>query len=611
MTKKLTESARKLRHRAEEKFRAQTAASQVRRTPEQTERLLHELQVHQIELEMQNEELINAQSELATLKARYLHIYDQAPVGFLTVSEQGVVVAANSTVTAMLGVEKHSLLGKPISQFIYGEDRGIYRLHHKKIYSGMEVQTWEMRMMLPDGSSFWSHLLATPAEEGELWVVFDITERKRVEQVLLSRLRISEFAFGHSLEKLLTKLVDEAEALTGSHIGFVHFVAADESILTLQTWSSNTLSTFCTNMTKGMHQPLAQAGVWADCVREKKPLIHNEYASLSGRKGLPPGHVPIHRELVVPIVRNNAIVAVLGVGNKPTDYTIIDIKIIEKLTNLAWDFVALKQSEIDLVQAHAGLEVKVVERTAELVRTHEKMKKISFDLLWAEERERERIAGELHDRVGQALLLAKMKFDALADLIIADEKRTLADEATSLLAASIKDIRSLTFRMRPPLLDSSPIEDTLKWLCSSMGSDYALTVTFVSEGQAVQLTAEMRYSLYQAVRELLLNVVKHAGVKAATLSIKSENECVLVQVKDDGVGSDKIAVSLTVDSMCGYGLYNVRQRIEQMGGRFAVVSSPGKGTTATIMLPLANLQRRERNLYEHNSSFGRRSSDFS
>ena len=255
--------------------------------------------------------------------------------------------------------------------------------------------------------------------------------------------------------------------------------------------------------------------------------------------------------------------------------------------------------------------MKVAERTSELVRTHEQMKKISFDLLWAEERERERIAGELHDRVGQSLLLVKMKLDALAVKIPAAELRILAVDAVSLLKTSIKDIRSLTFRMRPPILDSSGIQVALEWLCSSMNSDYGLVVDFTTDGHSLPLTADMRYSLYQAVRELLLNAAKHSGTAFAELSIKTDDENIIIQVKDNGVGSDKIAMSLTVDNLSGYGLYNVRQRIEQMGGVFAVASAPGKGVSVTLTLPLANLQRPERNRHEHISFAGRRSSDLS
>ena len=517
-----SESSRVLRRLAEEKFRDAAAATPKTLSPEEMEQLIHELRVHQIELEMQNEELRSTQHNLASLKARYFDLYDLAPVGYLTIDEQGAIIEANITVTTMLGVVRKDLLERPLTQFIFPEDQDIFYLHRKNLFEEGGVQVWEMRMLLPDGSSFWAHLRATPADGEYRVTLFDISERKRIELVLISRLRISEYAFDHSLEELMTKLVDEAESLTESQIGFVHFVDTDQTTLKLYTWSSNTLSTICTAESKGAHYPLESAGVWADCIREKKPLIHNDYSSLPNRKGLPPGHAPVHRELVVPIVRNNQIVAVLGVGNKNSEYTEFDIKTIQKLTGLAWDFIALKQAENSLIQAHEELELKVSERTSELVRAHKQMKKVSFDLLWAEERERERIAGELHDRVGQSLLLAKMKLDSLADNIPSDLHDCIAEEAASLLTTTIHDIRSLTFRMRPPILDSSGIEVALEWLCSSMNSDYALQIDFTNDGQPKPLTAEVRYSLYQAVRELLLNVAKHAGTGKAALSIKTE-----------------------------------------------------------------------------------------
>lgn len=176
----------------------------------------------------------------------------------------------------------------------------------------------------------------------------DITERKQAERVLQARLRISEYAYNHSLDELLTKVLDEAEALTESRIGFIHFVDADQMTLSQQTWSSNTLSNRCTAESKDRHYPLESAGVWADCVREIKPLIHNDYQSLPGRKGLPPGHVPVQREIVVPIIRNDLVVAVLGVGNKQSDYTEQEMTTLQDLANLCWDIVKRKRVEESL-----------------------------------------------------------------------------------------------------------------------------------------------------------------------------------------------------------------------------------------------------------------------
>ena len=172
-----------------------------------------------------------------------------------------------------------------------------------------------------------------------------------------------------------------------------------------------------------------------------------------------------------------------------------------------------------LQKANDELETRVAERTSELARAHEEMKKVSFELIWAEEKERERIAGELHDQVGQSLLLAKMKLDALEDRLPDESLRSWAAEAASLVEISIHDIRSLTFRMRPPLLDTAGIDTVLEWLCTSISNDYDLQVDFTSDCQPRPLSAETRYSLYQAVRELLINVAKHARTQRAQVSL--------------------------------------------------------------------------------------------
>jgi GAF domain-containing protein len=134
------------------------------------------------------------------------------------------------------------------------------------------------------------------------------------------------FAATASLPELLTSALDLAEELTGSRIGFFHFVEDDQRSLSLQAWSSNTVARMCTAEGSGQHYPLSDAGVWADCVRTGRPVVHNDYASLPGRRGLPAGHAQVTRELVVPVARAGRIVAVLGVGNKLADYDERDVE---------------------------------------------------------------------------------------------------------------------------------------------------------------------------------------------------------------------------------------------------------------------------------------------
>ena len=183
-----------------------------------------------------------------------------------------------------------------------------------------------------------------------------IEERKCEEDVQASQLRLIEYATNHSITELLQKFLDETEALMDSEIGFFHFVEEDQETLALQTWSTNTLESMCTAESERLHYPSSEAGVWVDCVHERRPVIHNDYANLSHKKGLPESHAPVIRELVVPVLRGGKIVAILGMGNKRTDYDDEDVKILQRLADLAWESVSRKQTEVELQKLSLAVE---------------------------------------------------------------------------------------------------------------------------------------------------------------------------------------------------------------------------------------------------------------
>ena len=158
------------------------------------------------------------------------------------------------------------------------------------------------------------------------------------------RLALIEYAPLHSLDDLLTKALDEVSELLDSPIGFYHFVSEDQKTLTLQQWSSRTLNEFCRTEAKGIHYGIDKAGVWVDCVYEKKPVIHNDYASLAHKKGMPEGHAEVVRELVVPVMRKDKVVAILGVGNKPAEYGQTDIDIVSYFADVTWEIVRQKRA---------------------------------------------------------------------------------------------------------------------------------------------------------------------------------------------------------------------------------------------------------------------------
>jgi PAS domain S-box-containing protein len=207
-----------------------------------------------------------------------------------------------------------------------------------------------------DGSSFPIRYISTPIKQGNeitgaVVSFVDITERKQTENLLRARLHLMDFATSHSIEEVLQKTLDEIGEIVDSPIGFYHFVGEDQKTLSLQAWSTRTLREFCTVSGKGLHYNVQDAGVWVDCIHQRAPVIHNDYASLTHRKGMPEGHAHVTRELVVPIMRSHRIVAILGVGNKSSDYTERDVELVTYMADVAWEIVEHKRAVDATVRA--------------------------------------------------------------------------------------------------------------------------------------------------------------------------------------------------------------------------------------------------------------------
>ena len=196
-----------LRKQAEKRLQKQST-DQSDISPEQARRLFHELQVHQIELEMQNEELRRAQVELEISRTKYFDLFDLAPVGYLTLNEKGLIMEANLTASRLLGVERSSLVNHPLMRFILREDQDGYYLHRKRLFETGMPQMFELRMLRREGPPFCVRIEATAVQAGESGslvykvVMSDITEGKMVEQERLELER--RFLHLQKLESLST-----------------------------------------------------------------------------------------------------------------------------------------------------------------------------------------------------------------------------------------------------------------------------------------------------------------------------------------------------------------------------------------------------------------------
>lgn len=167
-----------------------------------------------------------------------------------------------------------------------------------------------------------------------------------MENALRSALRLNKFIQTATEDQIVRFCLEECEKLTQSKIGFFHFVNPDQETIRLNTWSENT-SKVCHVPGFNLHYPVSNAGVWIDCLHQRKPVIHNDYQNLPHKKGLPPGHVPMIRELVVPIFEQDNVVAIIGVGNKETDYNQIDIEQLQLLAENVWFAIQRKRDQTE------------------------------------------------------------------------------------------------------------------------------------------------------------------------------------------------------------------------------------------------------------------------
>lgn len=173
------------------------------------QQLLHDLRVHQIELELQNDELRRAQHEIEASRSRYVDLYDLAPVGYLTVSERGLVLEANLTASVLLGVTRHELVDQQLTRFVLPDDQDIYFRLRKRLFKTATEQVCELRVVKANSGPFWVRLQAAAPQvvDGALAfraVLSDVTERKRAEETLRASEARHRILFERSYDGLVT-----------------------------------------------------------------------------------------------------------------------------------------------------------------------------------------------------------------------------------------------------------------------------------------------------------------------------------------------------------------------------------------------------------------------
>jgi PAS domain S-box-containing protein len=273
---------------------------------------------------------------------------------------------------------------------------------------------------------------------------------------------------------------------------------------------------------------------------------------------------------------------------------------IERILETNRDITERKRAEEVLRRSKDELELRVQERTAELKARAEQLSRLSSELTLAEQRERQRIAEILHDHLQQLMVGAKINQEILI-MNTDNALKPTAESVLDLISRSIKASRVLTAELSPPVLRSGDLSALLEWLAKWLNENQHFEMNVQTEPWIVLDQKDLTVLLFQSIRELLLNVVKHAGVKSARVEMSyDEKNRLRISVIDKGAGFDPDIIWEKAKDGTGFGLLSIRERITLLGGSLEIKSSPGDGACFSLVVPVENIKNNDKKRIEKN-----------
>jgi PAS domain S-box-containing protein len=398
----------------------------------------------------------------------------------------------------------------------------------------------------------------------------EIAERLRTEQALrLDELRLEALMNLNLLTELSIKevaeyVLEEGVRLTESEIGFLGFVNETETLLTIHSWSSHVMEE-CSIIQKSIHFPIEKSGLWGEAIRKREPFISNDYSlPHSGKKGYPKGHVELIRFMVVPIFDGDRIVAIGAMANKEEEYDESDVRQLRLFLDGMWQIVCRRRDKEALQNSEAEL------------------RRLSSQLLKAQEEERKRISRELHDGIGQSLSAIKFTVETALNEMAQEHPAQVTQSLETivpLVQEAVEEVRTISRDLRPTVLDDLGILATISWFCREMQETYSgIRINKRININEDDVPESLKTVIFRLLQEAVNNVTKHAGADAIELRLEGVNEKIELTIEDNGIGFDlekELAEGRFKD---GIGLSSMKERTELSGGTFLIESRKGTGT---------------------------------
>lgn len=516
------------RRLADERRQAEDASGEAPRAESALEEVFHELRVHQIELELQNEELRRVQTTLeeshaafAASERRYRDLFENAPVAYLQLDLEGRIRRANRAALALLDVSPAAIDRHKLSDLVSAPSQDAYFLHRRALLDGkrpaaieIELRATERIPSIPVELHASLARLSGSPQDDLLVALLDLSARRRAEYDRAESERQRRL-MADALP-IPVSYVDSAERYQFCNASFAswHGLRAAEI-------RDRPLHEVLGTTAYAQVRDHVRAALWGETSRFEGEMLF----AAAGRRWVSIVYAPDWSDDG----------SILGY------YELVD------------DRSSLRRAELRVRDAAARAEM-------------------------AEEEQRRTLAADLHDDVGQLVSLIVIKLRALQDALEGDHARAVG-EIHGLANQVRQRISSLSFELSPVLLFDVGLVAAAERLAEDIESKYGLHVELETHGEVEAIDDVTRVALYRAVRELLINAAKHAGTGQARLEFWAGADAIELRVIDDGRGFEP------GNPTQGFGLVSLHNRIESLGGSLEIESVRGQGTTCRISLP--------------------------
>lgn len=481
-----------------------------------------------------------AEEALKESEARYRELYDQAPVGYHEIDQDGSFVRVNRTEAELLGYTVEEMTGRSALEFISPDQRELVKKAvQDKIEGRRSPGVFERRYVRKDGTEIDVHI-----EDG---LIFD--EEGRVSGIRSTMQNITE---RKQAERALRESEQNLRALLDAGSESIVLLDLDGTFVACNKTAARRLG----------RSPEELVGLsLSEVLPPKLEASRKAEVHRAARTGLPVQFEDKRDGRVF----FNSLCPVRDDAGRVT-----------RMAVFATDITKQKEAE------------------KKLMAYEEQLRSLSSEFLLTEERERRKYATALHDSIGALLTLSKMKLGALRESVLSCGLVDAVDDIRTLIEQTIQATRSLTVELSPPVLHELGFVAGLEWLVERARGQFGISIEMETDVSHLPLDEDIGLLLFGSVRELLVNAAKHGKARRVVVSLRRDREGLRITVKDDGVGFDPLAAGGQEARPDAFGLFSIRERMRYVGGQLLVTSKPQQGTQATLVAPMERGKRTRR-----------------